>query len=626
MSSVLALASRLRGMSNTELVEAVRRRGFSTTGIKDFFDLAEAFLAEASVQQTLSRLERPTLAVLAAAGSLAVEGTAPSTADVASQLRSLGARTASPESVAARAAECAELLLAAVEGDVITVYDSVREKLAAWPSLGLPGEAELASAPQPASLGSVPDTDRRFVDRLAADRAFATTTAITELLTGLEHEPARELSRGGIALPDSKRLASAMSVDLDAVPVHLAVADRAALVAREGNTWMVTEAGASWLLQPSSTRWVLLSAAWLDALPGDIRHLLSERTRSLWGSGLRGYIDWLYPAGGDWMDERVSAGTVHAELLGITANNAPSSPGSLLLAGKTDAAASSMAALLPPEVEQVYLQHDLSVVAPGPLTPEVDARLRSLADVENRSLASTYRISASSLNRAMAAGESAESLLEFLGGISLTGIPQPLDYLIAETAQRYGLVRAGELHDTVIAHPAARSYLRSDDADLLSAIAVDQSLSALGLIRVSSSRILARCDRDVLFWAVSEARYPVAAEDADGSIVSLRRHHSTRVAVASAPDPVDALIERLRLGESDGDDENDQAWLVRQLEVAIRSKAALTVTITMPNGTDVDYQLEPTSLGGGRLRARDRKSAIERTLPLSSISGIAPAL
>src|SRR6185312_1212960 len=525
MSSVLALASRLRGMSDRDLAESVRVRGFNAGGIKDFFDLAEAFLADASVQHTLTRLERPALAMLAAAGALTVEGTVPSTADVASRLRALGAPDASPESVAARAAECAELLLAAVDDDSISVYDSVREKLAAWPSLGLPGEAELASAPQPASLGSVPDTDRRFVDRLAADRAFAATTAITELLTELEHEPARELSRGGLALPDSKRLASAMSVDLDAVPVHLAVADRAALVAREGNTWMLTEAGASWLLRLSSTRWVLLSAAWLGALPGDIRHLLSERTRSLWGSGLRGYIDWLYPAGGDWMDERVTANTRHAELLGITANNAPSSPGSLLLAGRTDAAEAAMAALLPPEVEQVYLQHDLSVVAPGPLTPRVDARLRSLADVENRALASSYRVSASSLNRAMAAGETATSLREFLESISLTGIPQPLDYLITETVDRYGLVRVG----AETGHgPEIRSYLRSDDADLLAAIAVDQTLAAFGLARVSSTRILSRVDFDVLFWAVSEARYPAAAEDADGVIVSLRRRHSVR--------------------------------------------------------------------------------------------------
>jgi len=622
MSDVLALAGRLRAMGDRELADAARAREISAAGIKDFFDLAEAFLAENSVQQMLTRLERQTLAVLAAAGEPQGDGTAPSITDVVGRLHELGATTADADLVTRRAAETDALLLAEVDSGHVTVYDSVRAGLEAWPSLGLPGAAELASAPQPTSLGSVPDVDRRFVDRLAADRAFAATTAITELLTELEHEPARELARGGVALPDTKRLAGAMSVELGAIAMHLAVAERAMLVTLDGHSWMATDAGSSWLLQPSSTRWALLTAAWLDALPGDIRHLLSERTRSLWGSGLRGYIDWLYPAGGDWMDERVTANTHHAELLGITANNAPSSPGSLLLAGKTDAAEAAMAALLPPEVEQVYLQHDLSVVAPGPLTPRVDARLRSLADVENRALASSYRVSASSLNRAMAAGETATSLREFLESISLTGIPQPLDYLITKTVDRYGLVRVG----AETGHgPEIRSYLRSDDADLLAAIAVDQTLAAFGLARVSSTRILSRADFDVLFWAVSEARYPVAAEDADGAIISLRRRHSVRERVVVATDPIDTMIERLRLAADPDDEENDQAWLVRQLETAIRTKAALTVTITMPNGSTIDYQLEPTSLGGGRLRARDRKSAIERTLPLSSIAAITPA-
>ena len=66
--------------------------------------------------------------------------------------------------------------------------------------------------------------------------------------------------------------------------------------------------------------------------------------------------------------------------------------------------------------------------------------------------------------------------------------------------------------------------------------------------------------------------------------------------------------------------------MARQLDAAIRAKVALTVSIRMPNGSVIDYQLEPASVSGGRLRARDRKSAIERTLPVSSIAGIGPAL
>ncbi|MEO6943644.1 MAG: hypothetical protein ABI053_02915, partial [Lacisediminihabitans sp.] len=339
MSNTLELAGRLRAMSDTELADAMRARGLASTAINDFFDLAEAFLGSASIQQILTRLERETLAVLAVVGAMTTDNEHPTAADVAARLIALGAPSSSQgeitaQTVAVRTTEAAALLLLHEEDGRFTVYDDVRTELAAWPSVGLPGFDELVVTPRPASLGSIPDIDRRFVDRLAADRAFAATTAMTELLTELERESARELSRGGIALPDTKRLAGVMSVDLEAVAVYLDVADRAGLIARERSRWLDTEAASSWLLQPSSTRWVLLAGAWLDRLPGDIRHLLSERTRSLWGSGLRSYIDWLYPAGGDWMDERVTENTQHAELLGITANNAPSGPGSLLLAGK----------------------------------------------------------------------------------------------------------------------------------------------------------------------------------------------------------------------------------------------------------------------------------------------------
>jgi hypothetical protein len=85
------------------------------------------------------------------------------------------------------------------------------------------------------------------------------------------------------------------------------------------------------------------------------------------------------------------------------------------------------------------------------------------------------------------------------------------------------------------------------------------------------------------------------------------------------------MINRLRIGGEPTSAENGQAWLERQLDVAIRGKVGLTVTVKMPNGSLVDFQLEPASVAGGRLRARDRKSDLERTLPLSSIAAISPA-
>src|SRR5690606_17327080 len=66
-------------------------------------------------------------------------------------------------------------------------------------------------------------------------------------------------------------------------------------------------------------------------------------------------------------------------------------------------------------------------------------------------------------------------------------------------------------------------------------------------------------------------------------------------------------------------------WLIKQLDAAVRGKLPLTVSVTMPDGSITELQLEPASIVGGRLRARDRNSEIERTLPLSSIAGVSPA-
>jgi hypothetical protein len=296
----------------------------------------------------------------------------------------------------------------------------------------------------------------------------------------------------------------------------------------------------------------------------------------------------------------------------------PSTPGAALLTDGPAPAAATMAQLFPPEVEQVYLQHDLSVVSPGPLAPRLDARLRTMADVEGRALASAYRVSTASLNRAMAAGETEASIREFLAGISLTGIPQPLDYLVTEATARFGLVRVGTL-------ASGHTYVRSTDATLLRTLLVDHGLSPLGLTRTGDN-LESRFDLDLVFWTLSEARYPVAAENSAGKVVTLKRRQAVRPASGSASDPALTLIEKLRLGSSTDPEVTGKAWLQRQIDVAIRGKLALTVTVQLPDGSSADYQLEPASVAGGRLRARDRKADIERTLPLSSIVAVAPAL
>src|SRR5690606_41541731 len=125
-----------------------------------------------------------------------------------------------------------------------------------------------------------------------------------------------------------------------------------------------------------------------------LRIQLRGRAGGRWGEGLHAYLDWLYPAGGDWLPERARAVVRTAEALGVVDGAVPSSAGMALLTHGAEAAVEAMRALFPPEVHQVYLQHDLSVISPGPLAPEADRRLREIADVEAVGLASSYPIPA----------------------------------------------------------------------------------------------------------------------------------------------------------------------------------------------------------------------------------------
>jgi hypothetical protein len=617
-TSTLSLAGRLRDLGDDDLEALLTRRELRDTRVRDYFDLAEALLDPASMQKALAGLDRVALAALA---SIPVDGA--TTAKIGAVVAPMKAAASTIE---AALAEAYSLGLLDRDGTTWLPYRPVADQFATWKTLGLPSTTELITDAAPAGLTPVAAADPAFIDHIAGEHAFNATNAVSTLLAQLQREPARELARGGIALPDAKRLATAMSVELDGVAPYVAIAARAGLIGLDAGSWVPGDESADWTSRSNTERWARLAAAWFAQLPDDIRSLLESRSRGEWGDRLAEYIRWFYPAGGDWMRDRVLAFSREAELLGITANSSPSSAGVELLAYGEASAAQFMGRLFPPEVDKVYLQHDLTIVAPGPLLPPLDARLREMADVESLALATTYRISESTVNRALATGETSDNIREFLTGISLTGLPQPLDYLIVGAAARFGSLRVGAITEASSADPqGARSYIRVTDATLLSAIMVDRSLVTLGITRTGPLRAASRFEQTVVFWSLIEARYPVVAEDASGTIILLDRVRAAHVSREPAETPAQLIVRRLRLIGEPREAETGKAWLERQLDTAIRAKMAVTVTVAMPDGTSVDLQLEPASVAGGRLRARDRRSDLERTLPLSSITAVAPA-
>ena len=536
MTSTLSLAERLGGLDDESLHDLIAVRGLARARIEDFFDLAEALLEPPSVQHALAPLPRPVLATLAAVVECGSAGTPKA---VAACLRTWGT-DASIDSVREWLDSLVAAYLAEPTDDGVALYPGVAARFAAWvDGDGIPG-TKLAASGKPAALASVPDVDRRFVDRLAAERAFVAAGAVAEFVYELEREPARELQKGGLALPDTRRIAAALGVEPDDVAIVHWLAARCGLVAREGAAWLSTNAAEAWASLSTPERWATLAAAWLGSVPADIRPLMVERANAAWGEALRGYARWRYPAADSSLDRRVNEVEAHAEFLGITANTAPSTAGVTLLQHGPDSAAAVMRAAFPAEVDKVYVQHDLSIVAPGPLIPSLDARLRTLADPEGTGLAASFRISPSSLHRAIAVGETARSLREFIAYNSLTGLPQPLAYLIDEAASRYGRVR--------VRAGGPGSVVHSGDVALLGAIAVDQSLSALGLRSSTDGELASRFPIDVVYWALVDAHYPVVAEDANGHQLRVRRRLGHPEPKEST-DAAQEVVRRLRTAE-----------------------------------------------------------------------------
>ncbi|WP_160423092.1 helicase-associated domain-containing protein [Agromyces seonyuensis] len=625
---MLVLAAHLDALPPEALLDGLRLRRFEAIHpVHDVFDLAEALLSADAIDTALESLQRPTIAVLAVLGAAALdaEGGADRAVDdatVRERLVEAGAGDFLLDRLDLELERLrTEFLVIRRPGETASeVPVLLANRLAQRFGNDLPDIPELVAAPSPVPVGTDGDGEAAAREHHAAEIAYATVSQLAELVSGIAAQPARELAKGGLALPDVKRLGEAAGVELERVAPLAAIASKSGLIVREGQEWFETPAGAEWLLDPSGRRWRLLAEVWRAGIAEELLMLAARRGDAVTADAILEDARWFYPAGRKRLIDIAEAAMAEAEVLGVTVDGVPSRAGHLLLAGSVDGAAETMAELFPTQVDQVYVQHDLSIVSPGPLEPAVDAGLRAFADVEGRDLATSYRVTAASVNRALASGRTADSIREFLERVSRTGIPQPLAYLIDESAAKFGSIRVGPAPEIEL---PAKTVVHADDAQVIATLQVDQALTPVGLIPAGEGRLTSRFAPEIVFWALADAKYPVAAEDAAGEVVRLRRERqATPTTSIPTVDPLIALVDRVRAASGSAD---EAGWLARQLETAARAKETLTVSVKMPGGIVADYLLAPASVANGRLRARDQKADIERTLPLSAIAGIAPA-
>jgi hypothetical protein len=584
MTTTADLAARLRAMPDDALQRLVAARRLPTaalaeTGpqrITDFFDLAEALRSDDAVDAAVEHLPRATILALRDGGAVDALGPA------------------------------IELGLADEDG---AVDDAVAARVAAHPDLTSLDEQPGGPAQvRPAA----PALDAAALERArttGAEQAFATMTVLAELLRAVDAGAVRELVKGGIGMPLARTLAERIGTEAELVAGRLALLDDIGFADPDTGRWIVTDTGHAWLLASWPERWVSLVAAWSDTLPPAVHQVLEladEDLRDLVPLGR-----WAYPAGSGWLDALLLDVAGTAASLGLAVDGLVTSTGRALLDGDAEQAADD----LPGTVERVYLQHDLTVIAPGPLAPVDDDALRTVAVLEAPGLAARYRISEDTLRIAFRAGHSRDDLLALLGRLSATGIPQPLAYLIDQVAGRDGSI-------VVDRGPGGVGTEVRGTPDQLDLIGVDAELRQLAWERPDLTTLTTRYPPHVVHTALEDQRYPAVLTTA----ARPETHHGPpgrRSPAGRSPEQsAHALVERLRLTTQRGDAEPEQEWLGRQIDLAVRGRTPIRVTVRMPDGSERPFSIVPTSVAAGRVRGRDTAVDVERTLPLSLVVSV----
>jgi hypothetical protein len=554
--------------------------------------------------------------------------------------------------------------------------------------------------PAPPAAGGT-QREPKAIDTAGAGQAMEAVRQVEALLDALAAEPAPVLRAGGLGVRELRRLARTAGVEAGSVGLLLEVGYAAGLVGElsteNGEPVLLPTLGYdTWRALSVARRWVRLARAWLEMsrAPGLIGQR-DERDRPIAAlsaeverigapahrRGVLGVLADLPPGVAPTADEvcellawrtprragrgRATSGPAEilaeAATLGVAALDALTGYARRLLdeaqstqdddldplgvqsdvdSGLPDAVA-MLDGLLPAPVDQVVVQADLTLVAPGPPEPALAAELALIAEPESPSV---FRVTPESVRRALDAGYAASDLHALFARRSRTPVPQALRYLVDDVARRHGGLRAG---------PAA-AYLRSDDEALVAEVLADRRLAPLALRRLAPTVLTTPYPATRLLGALREAGYAPVPEDAAGATVVTRPRSRRAPARPAYPgrrtdDPLAmprlstarlaGVVEQMRRGDvatraarrapvsvraangTPGAQAHTQALAV--LQQALRDRTLVWVGYVDAHGATASRLVRPISMGAGYLRAEDERTEMLHTFALHRITAAA---
>ncbi|WP_058234877.1 helicase-associated domain-containing protein [Devriesea agamarum] len=508
----------------------------------------------------------------------------------------------------------------------------------------------------------VPESTIQALTAQAIDAAFETIRVVRQL-TLFDDDPPSVLKRGGLASRDLKRLATRAETTSFAFATLLHTAWSAGLLGHNGQVWQLTRDYDEFAGHDSAERWSELATAWAGShlvtglvgtaepagrLMGQApsksapqpRPALSDslappgaRTRRrillrflarggcavrVEPSVLTDVLSWSFPlVRRSLLEVETDSFCREASVLGLLAGGVLSPLGLALAShlGGTDveaqrAAARTFTDLAPAPVEDILLQADLTGVIPGRPGRRV-ATVLNWSDTVSRGGAVTVRFSSSSIRRALEAGRDVDDLLDVLGSCAPTGIPQALEYLIADECRRVGQVKVGR----------ASTFI-TGDTQILDLLLARSEAAVLALARIAPTVAVTSSDPGFVMQVVRSCDLAPLAVGTAGRTVRLPSEHGLRGGPVETPRiernnqpelqlPADEVVRRLRTADA----HPDQTFTVtdRLLE-AIAEGQPLHIGIVDGKGGIITRQAVPLSLDGGRLRARDVRGDDEFTV------------
>lgn len=431
----------------------------------------------------------------------------------------------------------------------------------------------------------------------AAINAHYTLLAITEILVQVDSHPIRATAKG-VAVSDAKWIARMLGWDPLEVSNAFDLASVAKLIQPIDGRWQLTENSERWqeLEAEKKLTWFLEQIISLDdLLPIELAA----------GEKISTAITNHYP-----LFRGSHPLNAYANLLALAVDGFATELVQILFNEGPEACAREIASHLPKPVNQLIIQNDLTMIAPGPIDYSTDRQIRLFAEPESISLASNFRLTLNSVVHGMECGLSANDIKTTLERLSTTNIPQPVEYLLKDASDKFGSV--------TITSSAKGSIIETREPAMLAQIKNQSELRAFHFVPITENQMLSKHDSDLLYFNIRSCGYPIIRIDEQSKVISPRK---TPAKTPAQSTDLMQQIEKLRLS-TPGDVSEQELGINRQLELSLKNKVTVEVVVKTRDGSEVTFELLPTSLSAGRLRGKDMNADTERTLPVSKIVSV----